>query len=512
MNGTSNFSLEAEEAVLSCCLNDGGETLSACIKCGVNSETFYDSKHRIVFDCAEFLIKNGKPVEPHTIAEELKRTNQLEEVGGYPFLTQITATEPTTARAAYFIEKVRDLATRRKMEQDALEMNRALRDGTRPTAAIIEEWGGRLSLTHTASPAPASCTIWSPRQFLAFRPDPEAAILGDGYLESGEWTSLVGIGGIGKTRLALWLCVCQILGRDFCGIRTQKAPKKWLFLSTENGLRRWQTDFRKMLGPLSEEERAAVDTNLRLLALTDDDDGDLNLGDDLAVNRLAATLKAESPGGVIFDPFCDMVDGDESKTCDLVSTLRILRKLHRKHAPSAAVLIVHHARTGKNNVAEAGDNFSSGNFGRGSKVLYSRVRCEIQLAPGDRDDPSKLLLACGKANNCEKFTTRGLLFNADDFSYTVDPDFDLERWRAAVSGGDSGESVTEIEVAQVVSSLAPCTGDEAKFKAILEAIKEDREVSERTVRSRLREAVKRGYLRDGKLKGSYRLGSEPIPK
>ena len=69
-------------------------------------------------------------------------------------------------------------------------------------------------------------SLWSPSQFFAYKVDPSASFLGDGLIERGEWTSLVGIGGLGKTRLALWFCICQITGREWCGIKTTGEPQK----------------------------------------------------------------------------------------------------------------------------------------------------------------------------------------------------------------------------------------------------------------------------------------------
>jgi hypothetical protein len=364
-----------------------------------------------------------------------------------------------------------------------------------------------------ANPPPKPLPVWSPEDFLAYKPDPGAFLLGDGLIERGELTSLVGIGGLGKSRIALWFCVCQIIRRKWCGLSTNGEPQRCLFLSTENGVRRWKTDLEKMLLPLTDEERDKVQIHLRVLALIPGEDCDMNLGKLEAVARLTETIRTEAPGLIVFDPFADMISGDENKTADLVTTLQTLRTVLRKAAPNAAGLIIHHARTGASNVAQAGDNFSAGNFGRGAKALYSSIRCELQLAPGDRDNDRKLVLACGKANNCEKFPPRGIVFNSESFSYDLDPDFNLDEWRDDVAGKRRNQSLTIAQVVNIVTDLCPLLGDEAKAGAIQDAVKETTGgASVRTVRDRLREAKKAGYLRDGERKGTYRLGSKPLPK
>jgi RecA-family ATPase len=358
---------------------------------------------------------------------------------------------------------------------------------------------------------PRPYTVWSPAQFLAYKADLAALLLGDGYLERGEWTSLVGIGGLGKTRLLVWLCVALITGRKWCDLPTVGGPLKCLLLSTESGLRRWQSDLSKILPLLTPAEHELVEANLRLLALTPDEEGDLNLGDLENVARLGATLEAEHPGFIGLDPFADMVDGDENATVDVVRTLRTLRAVLRKHAPEAAVCILHHARTGALNVRQAGDNYNAGNFGRGAKALYSRVRCELQLAPGDRDNPNLIVLACGKANNCEKFKARGLVFDPDTFAYSIDPTFDVEAWRSDVAGKRGNKTVSIADVVQSVRELCPQVGDSVSTKVLVDHVKESTGAGVRTIKDRLREAAQDHYMRQPQ-HGFYALGSKPLRK
>jgi len=49
------------------------------------------------------------------LSEELKTSKQLDEIGGYGFLTQISGRIPTTAQAGYFIEKIRELYLLREL-------------------------------------------------------------------------------------------------------------------------------------------------------------------------------------------------------------------------------------------------------------------------------------------------------------------------------------------------------------------------------------------------------------
>jgi hypothetical protein len=361
-----------------------------------------------------------------------------------------------------------------------------------------------------AAEPPQPFTLWRPSQFIAWVAPTDAAILGDNLLESGKWLSIVGIGGLGKTRLALRLAIAQILCCRWCGLQTFAPPRKWIIISSENGIRRWKDELGKMLDRLTPEQTALVDAHILILAMTDDEDGELNAGSPESMARLRVTLETEKPGALILDPWADVVAGDENKTADVILTLRILRAAVRRCAPTAAVVIVHHGRTGAANVAQAGDAYNAGNFGRGGKALYSAVRAEIQLAPGDRDDDRRLVLACGKNSDGPKFATRGIVFDPELMDYTVDPDFDVDAWRNDVNGQRGEKDVSVADVVSTVKELCPTQGQSAKRAEIMQAL--DGKGSESTMKRRLNTAVKLGYLRAGEVKGSYRLGHKPLPR
>lgn len=103
-------SIEAEEQLLSACLMDGQDVIARCIEAKIAPPSFYVPANRVIFAKLLELYGAGKPTELHVVAEELKTARQLDEIGGYAYLTRISGRIPTTAGAAYFIEKVRELS------------------------------------------------------------------------------------------------------------------------------------------------------------------------------------------------------------------------------------------------------------------------------------------------------------------------------------------------------------------------------------------------------------------
>ena len=112
---TPPHSVEAEEYLLSCCLLDGNDTIARCFEGKLSASAFYVSANRIIYERLTELYNGGTAIDLAVLAEELKTSKQLDEIGGYAYLTQISGRIPTTAQAGYFIEKVRELYLLREL-------------------------------------------------------------------------------------------------------------------------------------------------------------------------------------------------------------------------------------------------------------------------------------------------------------------------------------------------------------------------------------------------------------
>ncbi len=108
-------SVEAEEYLLSCCLLDGNDVVARCLEGKLSGVAFYSAANRIVYDKLVDLYNTGTAIDLAVLAEELKTSRQLDEIGGYAYLTRISGSIPTTAQAGYFIEKVRELHLLREL-------------------------------------------------------------------------------------------------------------------------------------------------------------------------------------------------------------------------------------------------------------------------------------------------------------------------------------------------------------------------------------------------------------
>lgn len=116
---TPPHSIPAEEQLISSCLLDGADVVARCINAQIKPASFHVPANRVIFAAILDMMASGKPIDIAILAEELKTTGQLEQIGGHAYLTRVTSLVPTTAGAGYFIEKVASLAAVREIIQVA---------------------------------------------------------------------------------------------------------------------------------------------------------------------------------------------------------------------------------------------------------------------------------------------------------------------------------------------------------------------------------------------------------
>ncbi len=352
---------------------------------------------------------------------------------------------------------------------------------------------------NAAAPSEAKpFTIWTISKFRSWVEPADMNILGDGLLQKGGLAVVGGQGGVGKSRFALQLAICQSLGIPFVGLDTHGKPQRWLFIGNENSIVRMKSDLDAMLSQYTDEQIAVLEKHLFMQALVDTEDYFISLGDEEIKARWVQTLLEFRPTVLVADPFGNILDGDMLKDNDVRNTIAALTKIARDADPMMAIVILHHARTGRQNILQA-VGWDKGNFLIGSKALYSAARTVINMAPGDKEDSSKIVMSCGKSNNAKSFSTVGLCLNESTHFYEVDLDFDLEAWEADVSGERSGKE-KKLTVQDIIDFIAAAGGKYDK-RELKDALVDQFECSRFTVERRLKEGFQHQYFRaptDGK--------------
>ncbi|MGH8974284.1 MAG: replicative DNA helicase [Acidimicrobiia bacterium] len=114
--------LEAEESLLGAMLLSK-DAIAAALEAPVRSEDFYKPVHGHLFEAIQSLYTAGQPVDPVTVAEELRRADLLDAVGGKGAVLSIMAGTPAAANAAHYARIVEEHALLRRLIGVASEIS-----------------------------------------------------------------------------------------------------------------------------------------------------------------------------------------------------------------------------------------------------------------------------------------------------------------------------------------------------------------------------------------------------
>ena len=200
-------------------------------------------------------------------------------------------------------------------------------------------------------------------------------------LVGGYIAEIIGPPSIGKSRLMLTVAVMQILQRPFPNeeYAGNAGPLTWLFFGTENSIRRWQSDLRKILPTLNTEEQELLREHLFLPTLEHAADSYMRLDDEANIEKCGETVRRVSPDIIVFDPWGDLC-AEELRDEVQRDTVRKIRQIARRGSnPNVPTIILNHSRMGAKAYANA--TTDGGNYGRNSKAIFGQCRAVFNLRP-----------------------------------------------------------------------------------------------------------------------------------
>ena len=105
--------LQAEESLLGAMLLSRDAVSAATEK--LVAENFYKPAHGHIFDAITSLSAAGEPVDPVTVAEELRRAHLLDSVGGPAALVTLQASTPAVSNASHYAQIIEEHALLRRL-------------------------------------------------------------------------------------------------------------------------------------------------------------------------------------------------------------------------------------------------------------------------------------------------------------------------------------------------------------------------------------------------------------
>lgn len=104
---------ETERAVIGCCLEDDSN-IPKILRI-LDAKMFYSRPNRIVFNAIHSVYSKEKTGDVMLVAKRIKAQNQVNRIGGLPYLYDLLESVVDTANAEYYAEIVKDNYTRRQL-------------------------------------------------------------------------------------------------------------------------------------------------------------------------------------------------------------------------------------------------------------------------------------------------------------------------------------------------------------------------------------------------------------
>ena len=111
---------EAEMSVLGVTFIDNSLVDKICEE--VNADMFFDERNKFLFEAILELHNNNIPIDAGMVKEELDKKKRLNTIGGIEYISEIIDSVYTTANLNYYIDIIKEHATRRNLINTATEI------------------------------------------------------------------------------------------------------------------------------------------------------------------------------------------------------------------------------------------------------------------------------------------------------------------------------------------------------------------------------------------------------
>ncbi len=344
-----------EQHVLAVCLLDEGVTLQRARNEGVSENSFMMPANRILWRVLNRLEKPDMSVLIPSMSPE-----ELDQVGGVPYLFGVTDGIGTTAHAGSMIVKLREFENKRTLIREATALIEHAQNGTgMDELQAHAEWALKAISSSKKSggwPTPI------PAEKICSSPPPTPAVLIEGILYRGGTVLISGPSKSHKTYTMLDAAIAIASGRPWLTFSTSKVNVLYLNLELQ--------DFAiaQRIDKIAASAGTQPPPNLHVWNLRGQ-----RVSIDALSLVLAQKIKELNAGLVIVDPHYKIssVSGKEENSNDdqgaLLSALEGLCTLN-----GAALMICHHFAKGDASAKNAIDRASGGGvFARWGDVMMT---------------------------------------------------------------------------------------------------------------------------------------------
>lgn len=345
---------EAEKAVLGAIFIDPEAIADASAV--VQPEDFYERANRLIFQAMLDLSDRGDAIDPLTLQDELTKKNQLDDIGGISYVSQLALSTPTAEHVTYYAQIVHRKSLLRRLISASQKIITNAIDGSDDVTDILDDAESEImnvsSENNTGGFRVIKDIVNSTVEDINNIPDDGNMVTGlpTGFSELDKMTTgfhddeliiVAARPGVGKTSFALNVA-------QFVGLHTDKTVAMFsLEMSGEQLVQRMLAsegliDSQHLrTGQLDEEEWKKLIVASGSLANTSiyiDDTPGIKMSEIRAKSRRLAKEKGNL--GLIVIDYLQLIEGprSESRQQEVSAISRQLKKLAKElHVPVIAL-------------------------------------------------------------------------------------------------------------------------------------------------------------------------------
>ena len=130
---------EAEQAVLGAMMTEKSVIPGVIALLGHTSDAFFTTDHQLIYSAILAVYDRVSKVDPLLVADELKRTNQINRTGGAGYLYELQAPIVETESTEFYADILHEKATRRQLIQAGAQMRELAQDETVELAEVLNQ-------------------------------------------------------------------------------------------------------------------------------------------------------------------------------------------------------------------------------------------------------------------------------------------------------------------------------------------------------------------------------------
>lgn len=444
-----------QECIIGAILLEPSEAFDLINESGFDQELFLDRDLKYLFEKLKAYHDEGNGIDIATAYGLVSPDSRLKRKFSSRMLGDMMERVPSVGNLPSYIEQIAEAGQKKSLLESVEKLQRDLKNGALPVDEILQEFIEVLNKKSSARGVhpKRAFEVMTPSQLAEYEPDKSACLIGDTHITKGAFSIFAGHGGVGKSRLALWMAVCGATCKPWMGLTVHRQFKTYI-LQAENGATRLSKEFKALIAKYP-------DTDFdEFIKITPPPAEGMLINDRDFVRTLKADIKGFKPDVVIVDPWTELASDGTQR--DYAEVYRSLRRIVPSGEGNPALVVIAHCRKPDSKSKSRPRGRQLMHEIAGSYSLPSKARSAFVLEAGsDSVESEDVVFTVAKLNDADM--TSPSAWAREQVGFTENHEFDWEAYHEGASERENKRSVSDdlaLEILEETNEGGPASFSE----------------------------------------------------